>query len=100
MPTLDEIAAFAEETVRKSDLDTLSVKAIIKLIAEKIGAEKGRDYEKSWLTGQIDRVLSLVRAEAAAAAAAAAGASSAGAHVPRREQAPGQSERTSQRAPW
>ena len=71
MPTLDEIAAFAEETVRKSDLDTLSVKAIIKLIAEKIGAEKGRDYEKSWLTGQIDRVLSLVRAEAAAAAAAA-----------------------------
>ena len=70
MPTLDEIAAFAEETVRKSDLDTLSVKAIIKLIAEKLGAEKGRDYEKSWLTGQIDRVLSLVRAEAAAAAAA------------------------------
>ena len=65
MPTLDEIAAFAEETVRKSDLDTLSVKAIIKLIAEKLGAEKGRDYEKSWLTGQIDRVLSLVRAEAA-----------------------------------
>ena len=47
MPTLDEIAAFAEETVRKSDLDTLSVKAIIKLIAEKLGAEKGRDSTRS-----------------------------------------------------
>ena len=75
--TAEEIAAFVEETMRKSDLGTLSEKAIIKSISAELGAEKGRDYEKSWLTGKIDRVLSTMRAEAEAAARAEAAAAAA-----------------------
>ena len=81
-PAIDQetIRSFVEDLVKTADLQTLTVKGIREALSKDLGAQLGRDYEKTWLRTQVDSLLEKARmaAEAPKPEPAAAAPSDAG----------------------
>ena len=66
-PKLAEIRACIEGLIQTTDHSVLTVKGIRAQLLQRIDAEAGRDYDKSWLKVQVDEILAAQRTGASEA---------------------------------
>ena len=64
-PRLAEIKACIEDLIQTADHNVLTVKGVRAHVLQKIDAEAGRDYDKSWLKAQVDEIMAAHRTSCA-----------------------------------
>ena len=64
-PRLAEIRACIEDLIETADHSVLTVKGVRAHVLQKIDAEAGRDYDKSWLKAQVDEIMAAHRTSCA-----------------------------------
>ena len=64
-PRLAEIRACIEDLIQTADHSVLTVKGVRAHVLQKIDAEAGRDYDKSWLKAQVDEIMAAHRTSCA-----------------------------------
>ena len=64
-PRLAEIRACIEDLIETADHSVLTVKGVRAHVLQKIDAQAGRDYDKSWLKAQVDEIMAAHRTSCA-----------------------------------